>query len=68
MADISGPALEKAKAKVLSLIPSARVETKVRLHCEWEALEDSIPASPRLRRHTRSRCLLHRARTLHIPN
>lgn len=29
MADISGPALEKAKAKVLELVPNARVETKV---------------------------------------
>ena len=30
MADISGPALEKAKAKVLQLVPDApRVETKV---------------------------------------
>ncbi|KAG7109731.1 hypothetical protein HYQ45_017843 [Verticillium longisporum] len=30
MADISAPALEKAKAKVLALIPSAKVDTKVR--------------------------------------
>ncbi|WYZ39647.1 hypothetical protein EsH8_III_001561 [Colletotrichum jinshuiense] len=29
MADISGPALDKAKAKLLSLIPSAKVETKI---------------------------------------
>lgn len=33
LADISGPALEKAKAKVLELVPNAsRVETMVRLH------------------------------------
>lgn len=34
MADISGPALEKAKAKVLELVPNAsRVETQVRSCC-----------------------------------
>jgi NAD(P)-dependent dehydrogenase (short-subunit alcohol dehydrogenase family) len=29
LADISAPALEKAKAKVLEFVPDARVETKV---------------------------------------
>ncbi|KAK1573354.1 short chain dehydrogenase [Colletotrichum navitas] len=45
MADISGPALEKAKAKVLSLIPSARVETKitdVSKEDQVKALVDSV--------------------------
>ncbi|KAJ0163533.1 3-oxoacyl-[acyl-carrier-protein] reductase FabG [Colletotrichum tanaceti] len=47
MADISGPALEKAKAKVLSLIPSARVETKitdVSKEDQVKALVDSVDA------------------------
>ncbi|CCF31909.1 short-chain dehydrogenase [Colletotrichum higginsianum] len=47
MADISGPALEKAKAKVLSLIPSARVETKitdVSKEDQIKALVDSVDA------------------------
>ena len=30
LTDIAEPALEKAKAKVLQLVPEARVETKVR--------------------------------------
>ncbi|KAK2057973.1 short chain dehydrogenase [Colletotrichum caudatum] len=47
MADISGPALDKAKAKVLSLIPSARVETKitdVSKEDQVKALVDSVDA------------------------
>lgn len=31
MADISAPALDKAKAKVIQLVPTAKVDTKVRL-------------------------------------
>lgn len=32
LGDISAPALEKAKAKVLELVPSAKIETQVRSH------------------------------------
>ncbi|KXH37632.1 short-chain dehydrogenase [Colletotrichum nymphaeae SA-01] len=47
MADISAPALEKAKAKVLSLLPSARIETKVTdvsKEDQVKALIDSVDA------------------------
>ena len=44
MADISGPALEKAKAKVLQLVPDApRVETKVRLPSAPDPFLPSLP-------------------------
>ncbi|KXH59514.1 short-chain dehydrogenase [Colletotrichum salicis] len=47
MADISAPALEKAKAKVLSLLPSARIVTKVTdvsKEDQVKALIDSVDA------------------------
>ena len=47
MADISEPALEKALTKVKQLVPSARVETKVRLHFH-------CPSPPHFAKHTQS--------------
>ncbi|KAF6833111.1 short-chain dehydrogenase reductase family protein [Colletotrichum plurivorum] len=47
MADISAPALEKAKAKVIQLVPSARVDTKlcdVSKEDQVKALVESVDA------------------------
>lgn len=42
MSDISAPALEKAKAKVLELVPGAgKVETQVRLLLQYSTVQYS---------------------------